>query len=246
MIKKHPIITVVLILLAILILYLLFNLLSPHYISYYQEDIVVIDGVDYDERWDWQVINKEKYVGIVSPVNSSFWERIELFPRRLYTVKGDEKNISYFVAPSKLSEFHWGYHLYRADIVLPKLDDINPYRIELGQYFFNYPLTDSEAYYYIEDKDFIDEIMSVIRDTDTIIVEYSQDEIGELEKVNDKGYQICLFTDQVPGSVYEIYVKQDGYQAFIDINSSKEIEEYKDITYVIHKMITEGQKVKTD
>lgn len=243
MIKKHPFVTILLILVSILLLYLLFNMLSPHFINHIQEDVVKIKGIEYEYRLDWMIIEKDKYVGIVSPDSINFWKRIDLFPRRLYEVKGDENNISYYYAPSLITEFPWGEHLYRKDIELPNIANINPSRIELGRYSYD---LENETYYYTEDKQLIDEIISVIRDDEPMDMEYSQEAIEQLKKIKAEDYNIYFFTESVPGSTYELFTRFDGYKTYIDINTNNLEEEMKDVTHAIYKIITEGKKIETD
>ncbi len=240
--KRHPVKFILIILIAVIAGYSIFNLSLPKYNDNYREKVVEIKGYNYEYRNDWVVVKKDKSVGRVMQDNYDFGTRLGLFffPDRLYSAKGDRDNISYYIDPG-ISEFPWGHSIYRTDITLPNLKDMNPYKIEIALHDLD---LSSKVYYVLEDQEIIDEILDVINTGDELQSNYSQEEKEALKKVNELYYAICFFDNRVPGSTYPLHIaKKEGYKAFYTPNDKKFEDELIDFTYVIHLLISNGEKV---
>ena len=243
MIKKHPVWTILIALVFILLSYLVFNLILPNYIKHHEDRIVKIKGVDYEFRGDWSILKKDKLVGRVTQDNLDFGTRLGLLflPDRLFSVQGDKEHISYYIDPG-LSEFTWGYHIYRQDADLPELDNIEPYRIELGNYDFD---LSGHIKFYTEDEELIKKIMSILQSPKENSYNYSEEDIEKLREINSEYYCICMFSNKVPGSVYQkrVLKPDDEWKVYIDCDDKLYEDGLNNITYAVYLLITEGIEI---
>lgn len=216
------------------------NLLLPQAICRYKQPITFkgekYKVVNFED--DWYPVDVGRLCGRMVFEEESFL--LPLFAvNRIHTVKGDDEHISYLVSHT-LSEFG-DYALYREDVILPTLDNIEPYKITLGKYYSltKVDMLKNKMYVSLEDESTIDEILDILRNNKYIPYDYSEADIELLENFVDDDYiDLGLFSEQVPGSVYTIGIMKEDWRYSVYIDSHNTM----DVTYMVYRLLMEGER----